>query len=185
MANHGGRRNRSGPVADLNSGRSDRRGLSFKQLPAEGWAGKVPEFPLPTMKRTKTEIEHGVKTQVPDNTTTMSLRRREMQLWREAWALPQGAAWSSRRNQWLHPIIAEYCRLKAIVERGPDSSAALVAQLHRYRDQIGLTQAGMRELGWGIAEDELADKRAETAAEAATAAPPSSRDRMKAIAGGR
>lgn len=184
MVKHGGSRNRSGPVADLSSGRSDRRGLSFKQLPAEGWDGKVPEFPLPAMKRTKTAVEDGVKAQVPDTTATTSLRRREMQIWRDVWAMPQGAAWSSRRNQWLHPTIAEYCRLKALVERNPDSNAALVAQLHRYRDQVGLTQAGMRELGWDIAEDELADKRAE-AAEAAKPAQESSRDRMKAISGGR
>lgn len=180
----GGPRNRNGHAPDPKSGRSDRRGLTFKQLPAEGWEGPAPEFPLPTMKRTVTVVEDGVKVTRVDNTATMSLRRREMQLWREAWALPQGAAWSSRRNQWLHPTIAEYCRLKALVERGPDSNAALVAQLHRYRDQIGLTQAGMRELGWDIADDELADKRAEAAAEAPLAAA-SSRDRMKAIAGGR
>lgn len=182
--NHGGARSRSGPAVDPKSGRSDRRGLTFKQLPAEGWDGPVPDFPLPTMKRTGTVVENGVKVSVPDNTATVSLRRREMQIWRDVWSMPQGAAWASRRNQWLHSTIAEYCRLKALVERGPDSNAALVAQLHRYRDQIGLSQAGMREHGWDIAVDELADKRAEDAAQPAVPAA-SSRDRMKAIAGGR
>lgn len=181
----GGPRNRNGHAPDPKSGRSDRRGLTFKQLPAEGWGGKPPEFPLPAMKRTKTDVVDGMKVQVADNTATTSLRRREMQIWRDVWSLPQGAAWSSRRNQWLHPTIAEYCRLKALVERNPDSNAALVAQLHRYRDQIGLTQAGMREHGWDIAEDELADKRAEASAATPAPAQESSRDRMKAISGGR
>ena len=43
----GGARNRSGPQADPSSGRSDRRGLKFTALPASGYDGEVPEWPLP------------------------------------------------------------------------------------------------------------------------------------------
>ena len=32
------------------------------------------------------------------------------------------------------------------------ASAALVAQLHRFRDQLGLTPAGLRDNGWRIAD---------------------------------
>lgn len=180
----GGPRNRSGPPQDPKSGRSDRRGLVFKQLPSEGYAGVPPEFPLPKMLRTYVEVVDKVRTVKPDNSATMSLRRREMKIWREVWALPQGSAWSAPRYRWLWPSIAEYCRLKALVEKAPDANATLVAQLHRYRDQIGLTNAGMRELGWDIADDEIADKRAEAATAEAAKPGPSARDRMKSAHAG-
>jgi hypothetical protein len=51
--------------------------------------------------------------------------------------------------------------LKTVVEFAPSASAALVGQLHRYRDQIGLTPAGMKENGWAIAADEVGVKRDE------------------------
>ena len=153
----GGRRNRSGPPADPRSARSDQRGLSFNSLPAEGYDGKVPEFPLPTMHRTTVEVVEKAKKEVPDKKSTISLRRREIRIWRDVWELPQAAAWATPKFRWLWTTIAEYCRLKALVEKSPDSNATLVAQLHRYRDQIGLTRAGMRELGWDISDEVIED----------------------------
>ena len=180
----GGPRSRSGPPVDPKSGRSDRRGLTFKQLPAEGYHGTVPELPLPKMIRHRVVVVDKTRTVEVDHTATISLRRREMKVWRDVWALPQGRAWSAPRYRWLWSSIGEYCRLKALVEKEPDANATLVAQLHRYRDQIGLTQAGMRELGWDITDDEVADKRAEIATKEPDAPTPSARDRLKA-AGGR
>lgn len=133
MASRGGARNRSGPAPDPSSGRSERRGLSFQALPNEGYRGNVPDWPL-----------GGGPEQVVD---------REQAVWAEVWQTPQAAAWAIEAWRW--PIIAEYCRLKAIVEADPAASAALVAQLHRYRDQIGLTPAGLRENGWAIAQPEI------------------------------
>jgi hypothetical protein len=57
--------------------------------------------------------------------------------------------------------VAEYCRLKVTVELDPGSNAALVGQLHRYREQIGLTPAGLRLNGWQIARDEVGARRVE------------------------
>ena len=42
------------------------------------------------------------------------------------------------------------CRLEAQAELFPAKSATLVGQLHRFRDQLGLTPAGLRENGWQI-----------------------------------
>lgn len=92
-----------------------------------------------------------------DTTGTESFRDREAQVWAEAWRTPQACAWSMQSWRW--PIVAEYCRLKTVVELDPSASAALVGQLHRYRDQIGLTPAGLRENGWAIAVDEVGAKR--------------------------
>lgn len=128
----GGARNRSGPQADPNSGRSDRRGYTLTALPSEGYDGEPPEFPL------------------PDPT------ERELEAWTEAWSTPQACAWSI--SPWRWPIVGEYVRLKVRAESDMDLPAAFVGQLHRYRDQIGLTPAGLKENGWAIATDEVAEK---------------------------
>ena len=140
MASHGGARNRSGPAFDPTSARSDSRGIVLTALPNEGFTGDVPAWPLGDGP------EH--------------VANRELMVWAEAWRTPQAAAWA--QESWRWPIVAEYCRLKAIVESDPSASAALVSQLHRYRDQIGLTPAGMRENGWAIAQPNIrpaADKQ--------------------------
>lgn len=102
----------------------------------------IPDFPLPFASGLDDEV-----------------RSRELEVWVEAWRTPQAAAWA--REAWRWSIIGEYCRLKAVVEAAPDKSAALVGQLHRFRDQIGLTPAGLKENGWAIAADEVASKRVE------------------------
>jgi hypothetical protein len=156
----GGARNRSGPSMDPNSGRSDSRGIVLTALPAEGNKADAPPFPLGKS--------------AADDLTGL----RELQIWYDAWTTPQACAWV--REQWRWQVIAEYCRLKALVELSPASTAALIAQLHRYRDQIGLTPAGLKENGWKIAADETAEKRAEKAA------PPSksARQRMNVVRDG-
>lgn len=120
----GGARVRSGPPVDPNSARSDARGLSFQTLPSEGYLGDVPEFPIRVSKGS-----------------------RVLQLWENTWRCPQGVAWIDQPYRW-HSI-AEYCLLMREIEQDP-TRAALVGQLHRYRDQLGLTPAGLRENGWQI-----------------------------------
>jgi len=129
----GGARNRSGPSFDPASGRSERRGLSLTALPAEGYDGDVPDWPLPDVSP------------------------RELEIWAEAWRSPQACVWA--RQSWRWTVVAEYARMKAAVELAPIASAALIAHLHRYRDQLGLTPAGLRENGWAIAADEVGEKR--------------------------
>lgn len=146
MASHGGARNRSGPGKDLSSLRS--ADLKLVQLPADGFDGDVPEFPLPRMLRYRWEFEDKRKFQVVDDDATGMVRDRELALWDQVWRTPQAAAWYTQPWRWT--IVAEYCRLKTVVEMEPDAKAALVAQLHRYRDQLGLTPAGLKENGWAI-----------------------------------
>ncbi|MCL1871014.1 MAG: hypothetical protein FWF90_11455 [Promicromonosporaceae bacterium] len=134
------------------------------------------------MQRTTITVIDGKRVRESDKAATERFRRREKAIWDEVWTTPQAAAWAKPRWQWLWPTIAEFCRLKAVVDAEPDANAALVAQLHRYRDQIGLTKAGMRELGWDIAADELAEKREETSSAPAVEAT-SSRSRMKVVTG--
>lgn len=158
----GGARNRSGPGVDPKSGRSDQRGVKLTALPALGFTGEIPEFPLPPAKAYYfAEDEDGRRRKMTDEDATEEQHSRELEVWCEAWRTPQAIAWY--REAWRWPVVAEYCRLKTIVERDPGANATLVGQLHRFRDQIGLTPAGMKENGWAIAADELAAKRQENA----------------------
>ncbi|AGW41730.1 hypothetical protein O159_22910 [Leifsonia xyli subsp. cynodontis DSM 46306] len=176
----GGARNRSGPQADLSSGRSEQRGIKLAALPAGGFTGEIPEFPLPIASAIVwTTDEDGRRAKRVDEDATEEQRSRELEVWCEAWRTPQAIAW--KRESWRWPVIGEYCRLKTIVERDPGANATLVGQLHRFRDQIGLTPAGMRENGWAIAVDVVAEKREERS-ETPTAAPAR---RLRAVNGGR
>lgn len=179
----GGARNRSGPGVDPASLRSAQRGLILTALPSEGYAGAIPDFPLQPIVLFVEYFEgtgrDRTKVKERDDGGTESFRDRESEIWAEAWRTPQACAWSL--ESWRWPVVAEYCRLKAAVEFDPTASAALVAQLHRYRDQIGLTPAGLKENGWAIASDQVGAK---AVAKKTTAKKSSARDRMKVVQGG-
>ena len=130
----GGARNRSGPPPSEKSERSDRRGYKLTALPAQGYDGPVPAFPLP------------------------SASDRELEVWEQAWRTPQACAWSMPSEAWRLHTVAMWVRVKVRCE-DPESGAALLGQLHRFADQIGMTTAGLAEMGWKVAVDELAEKR--------------------------
>jgi hypothetical protein len=132
----GGARNRSGPAPDPKSERTERRGLRFDALPVEGYAGEVPEFPLPPVGEAAD---------------------REVALWAWAWRTPQACAWA--KQPWRWHAVAMWVRT-AVVCEGEGATAADKNSLHRFADQIGLTPAGLKENGWRVAVDEIAVKRA-------------------------
>lgn len=149
-------------------------------LPSEGFKGEAPEFPLQPIILFTEYFEDKVKVKSPDEGGTESFRQREAEIWAEAWKSPQACAWSM--ESWRWPVVAEYCRLKAVIEFDPGANAALVGQLHRYRDQLGLTPAGMKFNGWAIAADEVGEKRAKRSTSAPAA--PVQR-RLRAVNGDR
>lgn len=130
----GGARARSGPPPDPDSLKSARRGLTFTALPAEGFDGEAPDFPLPDV----------------------TFHERSLWLW--AWKQPQAAAWA--KEPWRWPNVALWVRtfVKCAAE---DAKAAEVNSLHRLADEIGMTTAGLKLNGWKIATDQVAEKRAE------------------------
>lgn len=152
----GGARNRSGPKADPNSGRSDRRGYSLTALPANGWAGNIPEWPLSESSDA------------------------ELALWAESWRTPQAWAWAQPSEHWRWRTVALWVRTRIRCE-APDAPASLLGQLHRFADQIGMTTAGLAEMGWAIAKDEVGEKRAEQDDEPKSQG--SSRNRLKVVSG--
>lgn len=178
----GGARNRSGPKPDERSGRSDARGYSLKALPAEGYDGEVPAFPLPSRTVLRWEFEDKRRFQVVDSDATQAVRERELELWEWAWRTPQACAWSMPSERWRVMTVALWVRTFVICE-GSDATAADKGSLHRFADQIGLTTAGLAEMGWKVAVDEVAAKGAERAAEPTEPAPTSER-RLRVAAGG-
>lgn len=154
----GGARNRSGPKADPTSGRSDRRGYKLSALPAQGYDGPVPAFPLaePT--------------------------EREIEVWEALWRTPQACAWSMPSESWRVRTVGLYARTVVRCEAA-DAPSALLGQLHRFADQIGMTTAGLAEMGWSVAVDEVSAKAAEKSGD--TPMPrQSSRARLSAVPGG-
>jgi hypothetical protein len=97
----------------------------LQALPAKGFTGRVPKFPLP------------------------SPSERELEVWKWAWRTPQACAWSQPGEVWRHRAVAMWVRVSVACE-APDASASLLAQVHRFADQVGLTTAGLAEMGWKI-----------------------------------
>lgn len=124
---NGGARNRSGPQPDPSSGRSDARGLKLRDLPAAGFQGPAPEWPLEGQSA------------------------REVVVWERAWRSPQAAAWVEEPWRWL--TVALWVRWVVRME-ADDASAALGNVVVRFADQIGMTPAGLRENGWRVASVE-------------------------------
>lgn len=150
----GGARNRSGPSVDPRSARSDSRGLSFQALPREGYAGDIPNFPLPAPSE------------------------RESEVWISLWRTPQAAAWFIESWRWR--TVAQYVRWSVRTE-DPECPATVMGQVIRLGDQIGLTPAGMKENGWALAADEVQAKRDDKPNATAQAAPAR---RLRAVNGG-
>jgi hypothetical protein len=148
-----GQNTNSGPPPDPNSLKSAKRGLVFTALPAGGYAGDVPEFPL------------------------KNRQERELELWEWAWTTPQACAWAREPWRWLS--VAMWVRTQMVCE-SLEATAADKNSLHRFADQIGLTPAGLAFNGWRIAADQLSEKRAE---KAPAPSAPTARDRMKALRG--
>ena len=160
----GGSRNRSGPAPDERSGRSEACGYKLTALPAEGFKGRVPKFPLPR-RQVYVVID---KVRHLNEDATVAVNDREAELWRWAWRTPQACAWSLPSERWRIYSIAMWVRTAVICE-GSTATAADKNSLHRFADQIGLTTAGLREMGWKVAEDELAKKAADHAPTSPTA----------------
>ena len=177
----GGARNRSGPPADPNSGRSDARGYSLTALPAEGYDGPIPDFPLMPRRVMRWEYEGKRRFQVTDTEATEAVRERELELWEWAWRTPQACAWAMPSESWRINTIAMWVRTFVICESS-DATAADKGSLHRFADQIGMTTAGLAEMGWKVAVDETATKRTEKTAAAPKRS--SARDRMRVVSGG-
>lgn len=158
--------------------------MRFEALPAEGYDGPVPEWPLPKRIVWHSWFEDGTKVREDDEACTEQVAEREAELWAWAWTLPQACAWALPSESWRLHSIAMWVRTFVLCESS-DATAADKNSLHRFADQIGMTPAGLRENGWAIAKDEIGARRAEQPEpEAPAVDDPAMARRMRAISGG-
>lgn len=150
----GGARNRSGPQKDENSGASERAEFSLTALPVS-YGGPIPDFPLDDPSE------------------------REIELWVEKWRGPHGAAWSLPSESWRVWDVALWVRTAVRCE-SYEAAPTLISNLHRLGDRVGLSTAGLAEMGWKVAVDEVREKRAEKT-EGKAQGSSGSRGRMKIV----
>lgn len=150
----GGARPRSGPAPDPRSGASDRKGLTFKQLPSEGYSGDVPDFPGP----------------ISDSA---------FKWWEWAWTTPQAALWATPQWSWVIPAVADWCRIKSMLEAS-DAPASLWASLRQREGDILLSNDALLRAGYTVAVDELGLKRDSAEPQHRK----SSRERLRAVGDG-
>ncbi len=176
----GGARNRSGPGKDPNSLRSAAAGYVLTALPSEGYAGEVPDFPLMEFTVLRWETEDKRRYQVRDDEATEAFRRRELELWEQAWTYPQACAWA--QESWRWNTVAMWVRTQVVCESsgGDAADKARSTASRPDRDDAGR----LKENGWAIARNEIADKAAEKQTEAAQVPQSSARDRMTVVNGG-
>lgn len=128
----GGARARSGPPADPNALRRDRKDdAAWVTLPAGGFSGPVPDWPLG------------------------SCSGAESTLWARLWCKPQAFMWAQLQ---LEFEVAAYVR--AFLESvEPEASAGLKTAVLRMSAELGLSTVGMGQLRWKFSVDEVAEQR--------------------------
>ena len=110
-------------------------------MPAEGFSGDVPEFPLG------------------------SASPQEVELWADLWRKPQAVMWDRMCS---HRTVARYAFLLSVVEDPTrDVQAAILGEVRQLEQQLGVTPKAMRDLRWEIVADEVAERREEKAQPAA------------------
>ena len=151
----GGARARSGPAPDPFALRRDRGDdAAWVTLPVGGFAGDVPEFPL------------------PDALTV------EVELWDELWRKPQAFMWDQLG---LKFEVAAYVRIY-LKANAIDASPSFMTPVLRASAEIGLSLPGMHSLRWKFSVDEVALKRER--AERVKPTAKSARERMAGLQNG-
>ena len=179
MASGGARRN-SGPPPDPNALRRDRKDdAAWVTLPAGGFDGVVPEFPLPRAVQFDTVFQDGKKVTEPDAEETIAVWEAELELWAELWRKPQAAMWSRLSMQYE---VAAYVRAFLESVRS-DASAGLKTAVLRMAGEIGLSLPGMHSLRWRFSHDEVGEKREEKVQANTPKGVASARDRLRALNG--
>jgi hypothetical protein len=109
---------------------SRRRASTDRVLPAEGRRGPAPKWPS-------------------GHKPTADERR----AWRRLWATPQATAWEKIPG--TIETVERYVRVSVAASRQLDAGepqAALLAQLARLEDTLGITPAGLARLRWTLAD---------------------------------
>ena len=121
-----------GPAPNPNARRRNVR-PNTTQLPAEGYRGTIPEWPLTLATKAESDA------------------------WKYFWSLPQASAWAQMR---LSRTVARYVRAVTAAER-PGAAASVLTEARQLEDRLGLTPMSMLRLRWEVVSDELTERRDE------------------------
>lgn len=170
----GGPRRNSGRAPDPNALRRDRKDdADWTVLPAEGYTGVVPDFPLERIAVYDIYWVDKKRVKEFDPDATAALYEREVSLWSKLWLKPQAFMWSKLG---LEYEVAAYVR--AFIEStSAESNSGLKTAALRMAAEIGLSLPGMHSLRWKFSEDELALKRSASVVDKGA---PSARERWAA-----
>jgi hypothetical protein len=176
----------NGPTSSGNARRRNAT-LALTQLPAAGYIGPTPSWPLgpdvslrsqlQVAQARLDELEFSRDEGKPVDedkidrvrATVLELQHvlthqaeAEAELWSLLWETPQAVQWA--RLRWTRTV-ATYVRWQVRGEAG-DLKAAVEAR--HLNDRLGLNPVAMQRLRWTVAVDELAEKRDERAAATGT-----------------
>lgn len=171
----GGARARSGPAPDPSALRRDRKDdKEWLSLPAEGFKGVAPIFPLPKILVYNVYWVDKERVRELDEGATEARWDAETSMWDELWQKPQAAMWDALGLKFQ---VAAYIRAY-LESTGPDSNAGLKTAALRMEAELGLSTVGMNALRWKFSADEVGEKRA-----APVKKGPTVKDRLKVVDG--
>ena len=185
-----------GPAPKHPSRRSRASSANIVQLPAVGFTGPVPEWPLPPDLASQATLDHmqdkvanlqaqleaevdgrvrgGIRRQLNKAELAESLARAQVEsvataenaLWSELWRDPQAVMWE--KSAAFQRAVAQFVRWNIRAEQG-DLKAATEARLRG--DSLGLTPRSLLALRREIAEADVAEDRADERRRRRTAPP--------------
>lgn len=147
----GGARNRSGPQPEEGSRTSDRKGYILTALPAAGFDGQEPDFPLP------------------------AATQRELEVWEREWRSPVACWWSERPDLWAD--VAMFVRFSVRLE-GDEPKGTDIQGYMRLKDHVARSPAGEKERGLKVA---AAPADSDNTPDTAGPQRPSARDRLRVV----
>ena len=95
-------------------------------LPAEGYDGPVPEWPLLT-----------------------DPSEAELDLWRGLWSKPQAVMWAKDGSE---RVVARYVLVTVLAEDPSNPSAALLGEVRQMEDRLGLSPMALKRLMWEVSD---------------------------------
>jgi hypothetical protein len=130
----------TGPTPNPNSRRqTGNQAHTWLDLPADGYAGEIPEWPLSTVS----ELESA--------------------MWARYWRKPQAAAWARMH---LVDEVALYVRAFIL---GAEGDVKAMTEARQCGDRLGLNPAAMLKNRWRVRADEVLEQREATRSPGSTA----------------
>ena len=122
-----------GPAPNPYSRRSQKSNSGITTLPADGYDGPVPDWPLLT-----------------------DPSEAELDLWRGLWSKPQAVMWAKDGSE---RVVARYVLVTVLAEDPSNPSAALLGEVRQMEDRLGLSPMAMKRLMW-VVGDPISDRPA-------------------------